>query len=355
MEQQNSLQGRVWDSWELGEIIGRGNFGVVYKAKRSEYNMTFYAAIKHMSIPMSREERQKLLAEGLFTDAASEKKYYDRILEGLLKEIDLCNELKGHTNIVSYEDHKVIPKASGIGYDVFIRMELLTPLTEVVRTRALTEGVILKIGKDMCNALTVLAQHGIIHKDIKPSNILCSKDRNYKLGDFGISEYMHFEGRPQLITGTVNYMAPEVYHRVNTGLASDQYSLGLVLYWLCNGYTLPWAQPSGRTTTEEAAFRANQGRFSGQPIPGPRNASPELGNIIMRACQFDPAQRWQSPGEMARALENCGRQERDPVLKGEDEEDGESSVGYKILLILLCAVIALMLLAVGLFCIYAFS
>ena len=89
----------------------------------------------------------------------------------------------------------------------------------------------------------------MIHRDIKPQNIFITSKGDYKLGDFGVARTMEKTMSGMSKKGTYNYMAPEVYHRVNTGLVSDQYSLGLVLYWLLNEKRMPFLPLPPRSST----------------------------------------------------------------------------------------------------------
>ena len=69
-------------------------------------------------------------------------------------------------------------------------MELLTPLQKVTKERLLSEEEVIKLGKDICKALILCESRNIIHRDIKPDNIMISKFGDYKLGDFGVSKVM---------------------------------------------------------------------------------------------------------------------------------------------------------------------
>jgi serine/threonine protein kinase len=79
--------------------------------------------------------------------------------------------LKGIQNIVSVEDYKVIEKTDTIGWDIYIRMELLVPFNTYICDKVLTEEEVIKLGCDICTALEICGQRNIIHRDIKPENI----------------------------------------------------------------------------------------------------------------------------------------------------------------------------------------
>lgn len=100
-------------------------------------------------------------------DEQSVKEYYKDIAGKLLNEFNLMAKLKGNSNIVSYEDHNIEPHEDGIGYDILIRMELLTPLSEYFEN-GIDEKDVIRLGIDICKALEICQQYEIVHRDIKP-------------------------------------------------------------------------------------------------------------------------------------------------------------------------------------------
>ena len=121
----------LWNKWYIEEWLGGGSFGDVYKIRREEFGKIYYSALKVISIPKDRSE---LMDVSMTCGSIEEtKSYFDEMLKDIIQEIALMEELKGKTNIVSYEDHDIIPKNGGNdpGYDIFIRMELLEDLKRV--------------------------------------------------------------------------------------------------------------------------------------------------------------------------------------------------------------------------------
>ena len=221
----------------------------------------------------------------------------------LTKEIDICYELKGQTNFVSYEDHMIIPRQGEFGFDVFIRMELLTPLTDYISRNGITVGGITKLCEDMCTALAVLEQKRIIHRDIKPANIFINAAGDYKLGDFGVARHMEGLGSMS-VKGTYNYMAPEILKGGMIGPNSDLYSLGLVLYRLLNFNRAPFLPPPPAQVGYQDDQDALEQRLSGLQLPLPARAdlSVPLTNVIMRACEYETTRRFQTATDMKRML-----------------------------------------------------
>ena len=292
----------LWGVWEIEEELGEGSYGKVYKAVRNEFGATYYAAIKHISIPINQTEIRNLYEEGLAADEGSARRYYERMLANLLQEIRLMSALKGHTNIVAYEDHMTIEKRDMPGYDVFIRMELLKGLYEHARSTKFTVLDVCNLGIDICTALEILQKKNIVHRDIKPANILYSDDGNYKLSDFGVARTLEHNATVMSKKGTYAYMAPEVYGGQPASFNSDVYSLGLVMHRLLNNNRAPFLPTDGSTVTYEQNEEALMRRMGGEAIPYPVNADQSMATLLAIACDFKPEYRFQDAGQFKEAL-----------------------------------------------------
>lgn len=290
-----------WGAWYIEEEIGKGSFGHVFKIKREDFGETYYSALKIISIPNEAGEVSSLRAEGM--DAASISAYYDSFAAELVKEFSIMAKTKGHSNIVSYEDHMAVKHADGIGYDILIRMELLTPLNNYLIANGMNEDTVLKLGINMCNALEVCAQNNIIHRDIKPENVFVSRYNLFKLGDFGVSRVASQATQGMSIKGTIAYMAPEVYKGHWYNLTVDIYSLGIMLYRLCNNNRGPFLLPPPHTITYSEREVAEGRRMRGEELPDAAKASPELMRIIRKATAYNYQERYRNAVEMRDDLE----------------------------------------------------
>lgn len=293
---------QVWPEWHEDCVLGEGSFGKVYRAKRVEYGRTFYSAIKVLTVPKGPQEIKLARTQGLNDNEIYN--YFRGVVDNLLNEITLMDNLKGAQNIVGIEDYRIIEREGEIGWDIFIRMELLTPFDSFVSAPDFSQRDVIKLGVDICTALESCEQNYIIHRDIKPDNIFISRFGEYKLGDFGIARKLETTQANLSRKGTLNYMAPEVYKSEEYGSNVDIYSLGLVLYTLLNNNRIaflpPYPQPITYTDNEEALSK----RLSGQPVPYPCNAGPSLGAVIAKACAYNPRERYQTATEFKNALIN---------------------------------------------------
>lgn len=284
-----------WPGWDEPKIIGRGSFGEVYEIQRNVFGDIEKAALKVISIPKDEVDIEDYYYEGF--DKESLSMMFDQHLHSIVKEYSTMKKLSGCKNVVSCDDVRYVQHSNGIGWDIFIKMELLTPLGRCFK-KDVPEKEIIKIGIDICNALEVCQKNNIIHRDIKPQNILRSDFGDYKLGDFGIAKTIEKTTGGTKI-GTYDYMAPEIFNNQPYGYKADLYSLGLVLYWLANEKVLPFLST---VPTVDMKDQANRRRFLGEAIPAPKHGSEALKHVILKACSYNESDRFQNAAEMKKAL-----------------------------------------------------
>lgn len=241
-----------WDEWKLitSQILGKGTYGVVYKAINIKSKK--YAAIK--IIPVSKDK-----------------------IDRAEKEIEILYRLKEWNcpNILNIDDYKIKPFKNK--YYIYIRTALLKSIND--RFLNYNELEINKLGADICNALKVCEEENIIHRDIKPGNILYDEaNGNYILCDFGVAREIYEPDDNLTRVGAPGFIAPEV----NTGIydkRADIYSLGMVLYYFANNQKLPK-------------------RSEDLSLPPPCNASKKLAKTILKACEYYPDKRHQCVQEL---------------------------------------------------------
>ncbi len=200
------------------------------------------------------------------------------------------------------------------GETYYIVMEFLrgTDLKTAINERgAINQRKAAEIGSQIAQALTVAHEGGVIHRDIKPQNIMIQPDGNIKVMDFGIARAGD-AGLSQTATvlGTAHYVSPEQAQGKELTGASDIYSLGVVLYEATTG-KLPF---DGQDAVSVAVKQVNE-------IPAPPstinpNIDPGLEAIIMKALEKDPNKRFKDAAEMRHVLNDflAGR----PINLGED-------------------------------------
>lgn len=289
----------TFPGWETVEVLGSGAFSKVYKIKKNDNSGDFFSAMKVISVPGNRDEYNSYKREG-YTDENITTILKEKT-DNIVNEFKLMSRFRGMTNFVSYEDHTIIPHENEVGWDVLIRMELLTPLTDYYPQMASDEKAIIKLGRDICQALEVCSKRGVVHRDIKPANIFVNDFGDFKIGDFGVSKVIDHTTHATKV-GTPVYMAPEVFYGKPYNSSADVYSLGMVLYWLLNERRLPFVPLPPAIPTISQSDEANVRRLSGEAIPAPKNGSNRLKEIVLKACAYDTAKRYKSAAELNAAL-----------------------------------------------------
>jgi len=271
-------RGQVFaDRYEVLGTLGKGGMGVVYRARDRQLDEV--VALK------------LLRPEAMAQDPS--------LLERFKQEIKLARRIT-HRNVLRTHD---FGEAGGVPY---ISMEYVDGVTlkELVRSRgALPLGVGLKIAKDMCHGLGAAHETGVVHRDVKPQNMMILPETaELKIMDFGISRvHSVAPGASSLTTagmvmGTPDYMPPEQAQGRPADFRSDLYSLCVVLFEVFTG-RLPF-----RGETPMALIVAHVQ----QPPPRPRSVNPglpeELDAAITKGLQKDPAKRFQKADELLEAL-----------------------------------------------------
>ena len=266
--------------WQIDRCIGKGSFSTVYEAHHTD--SLYRSAIKviHSSFQYFDINRSDIT-----------HRVYNAS-EMIQMELDNMVELRGTGYIVEFEDYETVENSDG-SQDIIIRMELLQSLSNVLHhAKSMPRDEIIKLGIDICKALEYCNKANIIHCDVKPSNIYVTKWGGYKLGDFSASTKIG-ESRDADKIGTLKYMAPEVYCSKPFSPSIDTYSLGLVLYELLN------VNRKHDPASKEAALSQ---RLSGAPLPPITGVDKRLQSIILKACSYNPEDRFSSPTEMLNEL-----------------------------------------------------
>lgn len=272
MENNDKFIGQMLEGrYEIMEVIGEGGMAVVYRAL--DHRLNRYVAVKVMRAEMANDEefRRRFNAESQAVAMLS------------------------HPNIVDVHD---VSHNDELEYIV---MELIVGITlkEYMNHRgALPWKEALHFSRQICLALAHAHERGIIHRDIKPHNIMLLRDGTVKVGDFGIaaleSEVSEDNG---LAVGSIHYVAPEQARGDNPDGRNDIYSLGVVMYEM-----LTAKQPYSGDSIAEVAVQ----HMSDSLVPIHELAPdtpPELERIILKAMSVSLEERYQSAREMLKDLD----------------------------------------------------
>ncbi|WP_438433546.1 Stk1 family PASTA domain-containing Ser/Thr kinase [Gorillibacterium sp. sgz500922] len=282
--------------YEILDRVGGGGMALVYKAR---------------DILLNRVVAVKVLRPQFVHD--------EEFIQRFRREAQSAAALS-HPNIVSIYD---VGQREDIHYIVMEYVEGNT-LNELIKERApLQVEEAVNIASQICDALDHAHSNQIIHRDIKPHNILIGRNGRVKVTDFGIARAGASSSITQTgsVVGSVHYFSPEHAKGTAAGAKSDLYSLGIVLYQMLTG-KLPF---SGESPVSVALKHLQEN------VEEPRRVNPlipqSVENIILKAMRKNPDDRYRSAKEMLNDLETCLRPERrnEPkrVFADIDEEDEE--------------------------------
>lgn len=294
----------LWGEWRIDGLIGKGSYGEVYRIYKMENGRRIEAAAKYISVPKNNDEIDVAVSTGKTDgDEQSLRRFFSERADIQSKEIGLLMKLRNDKNIVHYEAHIKEEKKDEIGWDIIIRMELLTSLNNYLKENRLKRKDVIRLGIDICGAIESCQREKIIHRDVKQENIFLDAYGNFKLGDFGVSREAN--GTTQgSVAGTRDYMAPEVIKNEKYNNTVDIYSLGIVLYRLLNKRRIPFLNPDDLLAPSDYE-RADEKRINGtEEMPYPKYADGKLAEIILKACNFDRSKRYATPQEMANDLKD---------------------------------------------------
>ncbi len=290
----------VWPEWQAVEKVGEGSYGKVYRCVREEFGIQSVCAIKAISLPQNDGGVETMRFEGM-SEAASWA-YLNELVKDFTNEIKVMEMLKGAPNVVSVENYKIVKRTKSLGWDIFIRMEFLQTFPDYTEKHRLSENDVLRLGLDICTALEVCARKGIIHRDIKPDNIFVDDYGKFKLGDFGVARQLERSLNGMSRKGTYSYMAPEVYREEHYDGRADIYSLGMVMYKLLNNNRDPFIDPHQPMIKISERSEAINRRRRGEKIPVPAFATPATADLILKACEFNPDDRFLTVTEFKKAI-----------------------------------------------------
>lgn len=300
--------------WEITRRIGSGATGIVYEIRSTQLSSDNASAMKVIRIPQSEEEKQQVISEGM--DDSSLTNYFASIKQEIVNEVSVMMELDGHPNIVSLKQYLAVPHEDGIGWDILIRMELLTTLDKYFSERVATEDQVIQVGLDVSSALSYMSENNIVHRDIKPENIFVDRFNRFKVGDFGAARVVE-KSIGMSKKGTELYMAPEVYRGEKYNKSVDVYSLGIVLYKLANRNRLPFYPPAPNPIAWSDRENALLDRMNGKAMPAPAEAGPALAEVILKACAYKPEHRYHTAADLNAALSGLSNRRVNPVSTSE--------------------------------------
>ena len=254
--------------WKVTSFVGEDNGCEVYKVSRKiDKNTAQNAILRHAFVGKSN--------------------YTDERAEYFTEEADFIESVKELDGVSNYLDVYVQDNQNKKTCDLYIFTEKLTSLEELMKTKTFAEDEVVDFGIQMSEMLETLEAKNIFHGNISPKNIFVTADGRYKIGGF-----TDFEGK----IADTSFVAPEVYKQENVDYTTDIYSVGIIMYAMCNGGKIPFESDScdRKNACEE--------RFSGKAVTAPSEGDEKLKSVIVIACQPNNTNRWKNAGNIKNAL-----------------------------------------------------
>jgi serine/threonine-protein kinase len=254
--------------------IGRGGMGVVYEALQEGLDRPVAVKALDQKLVRSKEQLERFRREG---------RVYARLRhESIVAVHDLVEKDEQVFLVTEFVDGADLARVLGAG-------------------GALPPDCVAVIGARVADALDYVHFASMLHRDVKPANVMLSRDGEVKLMDFGIAKGEDDPAltRAGMLVGSPSYMAPEVLNGEEAGPAADVWALGVTLYELLTG-----EKPFKGRNSDELFALIRRGRFRGI-----RSAAPScpwrLARAVERCLSRRTAMRWKSAGALARALDGC--------------------------------------------------
>ncbi|WP_051393358.1 serine/threonine-protein kinase [Glycomyces arizonensis] len=262
----------IADRYVLEKLIATGGMGAVWRGRDAQ---------------LDRPVAIKLLRNSVFQDNDEARQRFER-------EARAAAKLKGSGFAVVHDHGTCLVGDEDVAYLVMelVEGESLSALLD--REEQLTPEQTMAIAGAVADALRSVHRKGIVHRDIKPGNILIEEDGTVKLVDFGIARINDVTSLTStgVALGTLHYASPEQVDLKEITAASDLYSLGVVAYECLTGEP-PF--PSNDRTAVVAAH------LNAAPPPLPESVPPRVAGVVMTALEKDPKDRWESAGAFAEA------------------------------------------------------
>ena len=254
--------------WKVTSFVREDNGCEVYKVSRKiDKNTAQNAILRHAFVGKSN--------------------YTDEHAEYFTEEADFIESVKELDGVSNYLDVYVQDNQNKETCDLYIFTEELTSLEELMKTKTFAEDEVVDFGIQMSSLLETLETKNIFHGNISPKNIFVTADGKYKIGGF-----TDFEGK----IDDKSYIAPEVFRQENVDYTTDIYSVGIIMYAMCNGGKIPFESDS---CDRDSACKE---RFSGKAVTAPSEGDEKLKSVIVIACQPNNTNRWKNAGNIKNAL-----------------------------------------------------
>ena len=256
------------------------------------------AAVDVITVPPDNAALEIARSKGVSDDSL--RTYFTKFKDDLHWEMTMLKTVVS-PHLVHIDEIATVEHLTDVGWTAYIRREQFTSAVKYFEENKCTQNDVVRMGREIYEALAAAGGYGMVHGDINPDNILVTKSGSFMLAGFGIRRCVEksWGARPR-----GDFDAPEVYEGGKFTPQSDIFSLGMVMAYILNGGSLP----------------------TGKNISILSGVDPALADIIRKATAYDPTERYSAANEMRLALESeeIGREYEVAPIKAPGTKDASA-------------------------------
>lgn len=241
--------------------------------------------VKIISVPASQVQLEALLLTGAYSTQDAALSYFKDMANDVTDEVEILKKLSKFEGFLPYEDYQIVPMDNGaVGFDVYLLSPYKRTLERFLKSKPVTHLNAVNMGLDLCASMAMCRRAGFLYVDLKPSNIFVNDKNEFCIGDLGFIrlDALKYASLPERYRSP--YTAPEIQDAMSSlNSTVDIYAIGMILYGIYNDGKLP----------KESELN---------DLAPPIYADYEMSQIILKACNPDPEQRWQDPLQLGQEL-----------------------------------------------------
>ena len=241
--------------------------------------------VKIISVPASQVQLEALLLTGAYSTQDAALAYFRDMANDVTEEVEVLKKLSKFEGFLPYENYQIVPMEDGaVGFDVYLLSPYKRTLERFLKSKPVTHLNAVNMGLDLCASMAMCRRAGYLYVDLKPSNIFVNDKNEFCIGDLGFVrlDALKYASLPERYRSA--YTAPEIQDAMSSlNSTVDIYAIGMILYGIYNDGKLP---------------KENELSELAPPI----YADYEMSQIILKACDPNPEQRWQDPLQLGQEL-----------------------------------------------------
>ena len=348
----------TWPEYQLGNSIQNGKcaemFGAVRSSSASAPGLDDLASVRVVTIPPESADSAALAVK--HGSAEQMESAFESMAADYVNLLNAIRGMNGTNGAARIRDCRTFKNKDSSGWVICTLTERLTPLADYLEGQeSIDENEAVKLGSDIASFLETCESGNRVYGNICEDSIFVDVNGNYKVAFPGTEQAVELLCGNEKKEDVWNYLPPESSSGGRRDRTSDTYALGILLYKLLNGNRFPFVA-RGRENDTAAVREARKARLGGAKLPMPDDASPHLGAVVLKACDPNPANRFQSAAEMKAAIMDRNfigvpAAPVPPMQQGPVQpvpaETGKQNGGNKKALIAILIILALALLGVG--------